>query len=50
MELVIHSSLSEEEAKELNTKEEFKIIREYKNEYAIDEMIDILIRTHANPS
>lgn len=52
MELVIHSSQSEKEAKELNTvkNEEYKIIREYKNEYTIDEMVDMLIRTHANPS
>lgn len=52
MELVIHSYQSEKEAKELNTmeKEEFKIIREYKNEYTIDEMVDMLIRTHAQPS
>ena len=52
MELVIHSYQSEKEAKELNTmkNEEYKIIREYKNEYTIDEMVDMLIRTHANPS
>ena len=52
MELVIHNSQSEKEAKELNTvkNEEYKIIREYKNEYTIDEMVDMLIRTHANPS
>ena len=52
MDLVIHSYQSEKEAKELNTvkNEEYKIIREYKNEYTIDEMVDMLIRTHANPS
>ena len=51
MEFVIHSYQSEKEAKELNTmkNEEYKIIREYKNEYTIDEMVDMLIRTHAQP-
>lgn len=52
MELVIHSSLSEKEVKKFNTmkKEEFKIIREYKNEYTLDEMVDMLIQGHANLS
>lgn len=52
MELVIHSSQSEEKAKELNTMEKggFKIVREYKNEYTLDEMVNMLIRTHAQPS
>lgn len=52
MDLVIHSYQSEKEAKELNAmkNEEYKIIREYKNEYTIDEMVDMLIRTHAQPS
>lgn len=44
-----HSEKNREEAIPMK-KEKFKIIREYKNEYSIREMVDLLIRTHTQPS